>query len=312
MKRPWSGWGTIAEDIPITKRAKFIGKSILGQLHRYRLCERPILLFGTRRGGSTLLMRALATQPHTDFSNEPLNLWLFNPHFARLPHPPRSRFVGLDSDDERLLWGFFEDLLSGKIKTFNHWRFWEPDFSRTVHRLVVKVLGANNLIDEFDQRFDAPILYLVRHPIPVAQSAIKRNWGNDVGAYLANDAIWAQLGSEATRTFAREVMDRGSELQRYVLEWCLENVVPLKLSIPGVRVSQVAISAGVAETPSPLAGEGRDEGDSRAKRRGSVPSPPPWPSPVKGEGNSACEASLTPISSALQNPHIALAWIESG
>jgi len=227
----WTNWGTIDANLSLAKKAKSIGISILGKLHRYRLSETPILLFATRRGGSTLLMRMLASQPNTDFCGEPLNFWRFNPHYGRLPHPPRSRFITLDSaDDERFLQAYFADLLSGRIKAFNHWRFWEPDFSWTVHRLAVKVLGANNLIDWFNRHFGAHLLYLVRHPIPVAQSAIKRNWGNDAVAYLANDDYWKRLGDEETRKFARETLDHGSDLERFVLEWCLENAVPLRLS----------------------------------------------------------------------------------
>jgi hypothetical protein len=41
------------------------------------------------------------------------------------------------------------------------------------------------------------------------------------------------------------------------------------------------------ETPSPLVGEGWGEGDENKIPLNSKPlSPPPWPSPIKGEGNN--------------------------
>jgi len=41
------------------------------------------------------------------------------------------------------------------------------------------------------------------------------------------------------------------------------------------------------ETPSPLVGEGWGEGDENKMHLNSKPvSPPPWPSPIKGEGKN--------------------------
>jgi len=223
------GWGSIAEKIDFQAKVKVLAIFVLGQIHLYRLSEKPIVIFATRRGGSTLLMETIASQPGVDFVGEPLNLWRYRPYFDRLPHPPRGRFISLSQDEARQVRSYFEDLLTGRIKAFNAWNPFNPTWSFRVRRLVVKLLGANALIDWMSEEFDIEVLYLLRHPVPVALSCFGRNWGNDAEAYLQNPCFREQvLGPEQAR-FADEVLAGGAPLQKFVLEWCLENFYPLQV-----------------------------------------------------------------------------------
>jgi len=223
------GWGSIDKHISFRKKAKVLGIYILGQFHLYRLTEKPIVIFATRRGGSTLLMEMIASQPGVDFVGEPLNLWRYRPYFGRLPHPPRGRFISLSEEEARQVRSYFEDLLKGRIKAFNAWNPFHPTWSFRVRRLVVKLLGANTLIDWMAKEFDIEVLYLLRHPVPVALSCLGRNWGNDAEAYLQNSYFRDQvLGPERAR-FADKVLAKGSPLEQFVLEWCLENLYPLSV-----------------------------------------------------------------------------------
>ena len=223
------GWGSIDEKIRFRDKAKAWGIRLLGQFHIYRLAEKPIVIFANRRGGSTLLMEMITSQPGVDFINEPLNLWRYRPYFDRLPHPPRGRFISLSEDEARQVRSYFGDLLSGRIKAFNTWNPLRPTWSFRVHRLVVKLLSANALIDWFRQEFDIEVVYLLRHPVAVALSCPRRNWGNDAKAYLQNPFFREQvLGLERAR-FAEGVLAKGTSLQKFVLEWCLENLYPLQV-----------------------------------------------------------------------------------
>ena len=222
-------WGSIDKQISFRDKAKALAIFLLGQFHIYRLREKPIVIFATRRGGSTLLMEMIASQSGVDFVNEPLNLWLYRPYFGRLPHPPRGRFISLSQEEARQVRSYFEDLLTGRIKAFNAWNPFLPTWSFRVSRLVVKLLSGNTLIDWMSEEFDIEVLYLLRHPVPVALSCLGRNWGNDAEAYLKNPYFREQvLGPERAR-FADEVLARGTPLQKFVLEWCLENFYPLQV-----------------------------------------------------------------------------------
>jgi len=222
-------WGSIGEKISVRDKAKALGRFIGGQIHLYRLREKPIVIFATRRGGSTLLMEMIASQPGVDFVNEPLNLWRYRPYFDRLPHPPCGRFISLSQEEAQQVQSYFKDLLTGRIKAFNAWNPFHPTWSFRVRRLVVKLLGANTLIDWLAKEFDIEVLYLLRHPVPVALSCLGRNWGNTAEAYLQNPLFREQiLGPERAR-FADEVLTKGAPLQRFVLEWCLENFYPLQV-----------------------------------------------------------------------------------
>ena len=222
-------WGSIDEKIRFRDKVKALGIFFLGQMHLYRLTEKPIVIFATRRGGSTLLMEMIASQPGVDFISEPLNLWRYRPYFDRLPHPPRGRFISMNEVETQQVRSYFEHLLAGRIKAFNAWNPFRPTWSFRVRRLVVKLLGANTLIDWIAEEFDIEVLYLLRHPVSVALSCLGRNWGNDAEAYLRNTYFREQvLGLERAR-FADGVLAQGTPLQKFVLEWCLENFYPLQV-----------------------------------------------------------------------------------
>ena len=113
-------WGSIDRNLTLERKLKSVVREIIGGLlHVYKLNKKPIFIFATRRGGSTLLAQMLASQPRIDRVNEPLNLWHYHPYFSRLPHPPRGRFIHLPGEDERKVLAYFEDLLGGRIRVFN-------------------------------------------------------------------------------------------------------------------------------------------------------------------------------------------------
>lgn len=223
------GWGSIFENISFSAKLKARGIFFLGHFHIYQLKKRPIFIFANRRGGSTLLAQMIASQPGVDLSGEPLNLWRYSPYFERLPHPPQGCFIHLTGEDEQKVHDYFEALLSGRLRGVSIWNPFSPLYSFRVERLVVKLLGANTLIDWFDHQFNLEIIYLLRHPIPVALSALNLKWGNNARAYLENEYYReVVLGKERAKS-AEEVFQQGSPLQKYVLEWCLENLYPLQV-----------------------------------------------------------------------------------
>lgn len=101
------GWGSIADHITLRDKTKAWVTYLLGQVHMYHLTEKPIVIFATRRGGSTLLAEMIASQPGVDCLGEPLNLWRYRPYFNRLPHPLRGRFISLNEHEARQVRSFW-------------------------------------------------------------------------------------------------------------------------------------------------------------------------------------------------------------
>lgn len=217
------------EKLSVKETIKSIGKSFLGRLCIYKIAQRPIFIFSTRRGGSTLLMNMIYSQPGVDYINQPLDLWQYHPHFDRLPHPRLSKFITLEKIEEQLLRNFFNDLLSGQIRLRNQWNVCDPCFNFYVDRLTIKICNAHDLIEWFAENFEIDIIYLIRHPIPVSLSIIKREWRNAAFAYLENTRFREDHLDSAIQRFARDLLAHGTTLQKYVLEWCLENLYPMKV-----------------------------------------------------------------------------------
>ncbi len=223
-------WGSIRpENLTPREVLRRAGQHLLGHIPRYRLTERPILIFTMRRSGSTLLLRLLYTQPGIDYINEPLNLWLPHPHLRRLPIPPQGKFISLSPEDEQHLAAYMSDLLTGRLRLRNQWHPLRPDYSFVVHRLVVKLLNANALMDWFAHHFDADILFFVRHPLAVAESLIRLGWPRIADVYLQDAAFRARYLSGEREALARAILAHGSPWQVFTLEWCLENIHPLQV-----------------------------------------------------------------------------------
>lgn len=205
-------------------------KAALGRFCIYRLSKKPIFIFAYRRGGSTLLMRMLYSQPGLDYIGEPLDFYNYHPHRHRLPQPYQNRFISLEPCEEKLFFDYWKDLLAGRCRLKNQWNVFDPDFSFYVDRLVIKELYAKPLIDWFCECFDVGVIYLIRHPVPLALSILRnRTWGNKVETFLGNTYFRETFLDGDKEMFCRHILASGSPLQQHVLEWCLENLYPLSV-----------------------------------------------------------------------------------
>lgn len=199
---------------------------------RHEPGTRPdICVFASYRGGSTWLMELIAAEKGMRPLNEPLGPW--SGAIAQARHMPKYRagqIVHFDSDkEEAQLTRYVELLLSGRAAVNAPWWFWRRNYPFRSDRLVVKITEAKCLIDWFDATFDVQIVLLARHPIPRALSCIHNKWESNAAAFLANQWFCDEyLGPEHVR-YCQDIVDNGTELQKQVLSWALENLVPLRL-----------------------------------------------------------------------------------
>ncbi len=207
--------------------ARHYTKSILGSLCVYKLSRKPIFIFANRRGGSTLLMRMIYSQPGVDYIGEPMDFYNYHPHRQRFPRLYHNRLITLEPDEERLFFDYWRSLLEGRFRLRNQWNPFDPDFSFIVNRLVVKELYAKALMSWFVENFDLDIIYLTRHPVAVARSTQKLRWGSKEASFLENGRFCQEYLSPNQLNYCRGILATGTSLERYVLEWCLENLPAL-------------------------------------------------------------------------------------
>ena len=192
--------------------------------------EKNICLFSTRRGGSTFLMELIAANRGIRFCDQPFSLKSsLSGQIRYLPIFDRSHVIFLDEDDEVMVRTYLEKIFSGALNVQAPWRFWRRDFDFLANRMVLKIVDAKGIIDWIDQNFSVDIVYSTRHPIPSALSVMRNQWELTASAYLRNrEFVSAYLDSDQF-DYAQSLLASGTLFQKHILNWCLENMIPLRL-----------------------------------------------------------------------------------
>ena len=189
--------------------------------NRHRPEKAPdVFLFSTPRSGSTWLMELIWSQPRFKPCNEPFNL----------RNPAVRRHLGLTLwealyDEAHLpeIACYVRGFRSGKLRFLNinpiH-RYYRPITSR----LVFKIIHAGEgLVPWFEKTFNGRIVFLIRHPIAVSLS---RELTPRLDALLNSE--YRHHFKDAQIVEANRIVRHGSPLERKILSWCLQNVVPLR------------------------------------------------------------------------------------
>jgi hypothetical protein len=185
--------------------------------------QKNIFVFSTARSGSSWLMEMLATQPGMKYINEPLLMTQFEDSWWS-PLPPSWELVLPNPERKKILHKYFSALISNDIgvgapapfKKFHRW---------TSNRIVFKILRCKDLMNWFETEFDAQIVYLIRHPIA---TSISRTSVSRLPMFLANEVFCSRYLSVDQRRFCMAILDHGSELEKKVLDWALQNLPPLR------------------------------------------------------------------------------------
>jgi hypothetical protein len=194
--------------------------------------QRDICLFATRRGGSTWLMEVIGANKGVRALDQPFSSTtgtLTSSQFRAMPKFDGGMVVALDADQEAALRAYADRVMRGEVPVNAPTRFWTKGFDFRSNRLVLKITDANSIIDWFDATYDVDIVYLARHPIPQALSCIRNGWTLNVGPFLRSRAFRERYLDEDLIDYADHIASRGSDLERFVLNWTLENIVPMQL-----------------------------------------------------------------------------------
>jgi hypothetical protein len=215
---------------------KYLGRYLLQLPSLYRPSGKPhVFLFSTRSGGSTLARNAIYSQPGFNYISQPFGAWVgrqsVNPYKRHYPRLPPGPFVSLTETEWSVLKDYFLKLLNREYVIRSQWQLWHQDYHWTWERYVVKILAAKALIERFEQDFgaEAAFVFHIRHPIPAALSALKRGFRITAPRYLEDNRFCKHHLSPWLIAFCHQVLAQASPLERFVLNWCLENLVPLRL-----------------------------------------------------------------------------------
>jgi len=184
--------------------------------------EKPdIFLFSTPRSGSTWLMELIATQPGVKPISEPF--WV--PRFQGLagPLPASWEYLLPHPERESVIKGYLEALLANRLGIGNP-APWSRGHKWISHRLVLKFLRGKDLMSWCESTFDCQVVYLVRHPLAVSLS---RQECPQLAHFLANEEYCRRFVGAELRDYAYGILESGSDLEKKIVDWCLQNLPPL-------------------------------------------------------------------------------------
>ena len=217
-------------------KTKYMIRYLLQVPSHYTPSHKPnIFLFSTRRGGSTLLSNMIYSQPGFNYIDQPLDFTVrqFNPYrnlFSGYGFET-GQIIKLNEKQKASVKSYLDKLLNRNFILNSQWKFWANNYHWSWNRYVVKEVNAKPLMPWFECIYKGKVLvvYQTRHPFATAASLLDTNWGHINGVFLQDGEFVDTYLTSKMRDFAREIALSNSRFENYVLDWCFENFIPLRL-----------------------------------------------------------------------------------
>ncbi len=187
--------------------------------------KKNIMLFSTRRGGSTWLTEILSVNEGIRFIDHAFGY--LNADWKGKKYLPKTFFYQYIDKDQRLL-NYLDLIENHNLIVRTQWNPFALDFQRVSNRIVYKITEAKALIDWFDSLNKYEIIYQIRHPIPTAMSLLRRGGPLTVEAYVKNESFRKKYLNNDLYDFCNNILHGQNELNKYILGWVLENLTPLR------------------------------------------------------------------------------------
>ena len=216
-------------------------------LCQHRQGDKPnILLFCTRRSGSTWVLNTLSAHPGMRYVGKPFLQALRSRHRSIIPSLNKAagdttgydfeQFVGFPDADLPAFDAFARKLLLAQIEVYPTLNIKSDYFHRKTDRVVYQVTNAIALADRLSEQLPVQSTLLIRHPISNALSIMRAGWRDECKDFLLHEGFRDGVLTGEQVDLANKVMSEGDELARHVLDWCFKVMMPLR-----------AIDAGRAE-----------------------------------------------------------------
>ena len=188
--------------------------------------KRNIILFSTRRGGSTLFSQLITiSDSNLRYYDHLFSSYQTDFYSRRFFNPERNnQEIYLTNDNQN----YFELVNTGKHIARTICNPFSHEFVRKSNRILYKITEGKGLFDWFVNRKDVEVIYQLRHPIPTALSIMRLGWDLTLDAYLSNQNFIAEYLDEDKYNYCISIKNGEDLLSKYVLNWVLENLIPLK------------------------------------------------------------------------------------
>ena len=180
------------------------------------------MIFSTARSGSTWVKEVIASQQNIKFVSEPLLMDSLTKR--QLGASPSWQLTVPGGERERILKDYFQRQFDGRCG-YGSPAFKSEFFRKRYDRVVLKLLRCQDMMNWCADTFGVKVVYLLRHPVPVALS---RKEYERLPLFLESTEFRDRFLSDQQHAFAVEVVRSGTELEHKVLDWCLQNLAPLK------------------------------------------------------------------------------------
>jgi len=128
-----------------------------------------------------------------------------------------------EDDAQNVIADYINGIRHGKIKITDPF-FFNNHYRWCTNRVVFKVLHAcEDRIGWFEEAFNSKIIYMLRHPVPVAYS---RAQIPRLETFITSK--YNRFFSNEQLKYAKGILDTGSLLQKAVCDWAFQNSVSLR------------------------------------------------------------------------------------
>lgn len=209
---------------------------IWDQFQQHEPGDQPhICIFTSRRSGGTWLTETLTMEPELLYVMQPFSRGCEDPYLLRRgvisEQLVREGRVAIHGRDDEFMNRFFTDIFEGRLKVESPWNFLHPSFNWKTSRVCAKIHNAKAWIPWFEETFNdnVQIAYHFRHPIPQSLSTMARKWIITIPFYLRDEWFVENYMTDGLLEYTEERLREGTLLEKYVLNWCVENLVPQRL-----------------------------------------------------------------------------------
>lgn len=196
-----------------------------------------VLLYCSRRGGSTWLLNTLAAHPGVRYVGRSFDA-LLSSRWAKLVPPlgpppsakgrKRRIYAGFDPADLERFRPVAESVIGAQRHIHPSLNFRADYFERHTDRVVFQMTNVTALIEWFDREFTAQTLLLLRHPIPTALSIQRQGWESEDWEFVTHPNYVTRHLTREQLALAEDIVASGSLIERHVLDWTLKMLVPVR------------------------------------------------------------------------------------
>lgn len=244
---------------------QFIAKKITNTL-KFNIAKdkkcKNIFLYCSRRGGSTVLMQALAGSLKATYVDQPFSTYSAKnfEHISSIPKVSKSEMLYLDEEDENSLKKLILELSNGDKKYNSSYRPFAKDFNFFYDTVIFKVTNAKSYILKINEWFGPTNIIFLRHPLAVSLSCFQNGWGYTNHAFLNNRKFVQECLTQEQYSYCKAITDNGTTKQKHIVNWFLDHAFILSnlpkdavvIKYEDLLTSPLSVANSIKETVTEL------------------------------------------------------------